>query len=628
MSDDAAFDALLDHLRLTRGFDFSAYKQSSLKRRIDKRMGTVGLTTYESYVDHLEVHPDEFGALFNSILINVTSFFRDAAVWEYVAAEALPALIRAKDGATPIRIWSAACATGEEAYTLAMVLTEALGEQAFKDRVKIYATDADEDALATARQAVYTPRQVEGVPPQHLAKYFTAVNGNYMFSKELRQSVILGRHDLIQDSPISRADLITCRNTLMYFNAEVQQRIVGRFHFGLNDGGLLLVGKAEVLFNHSALFQPLDLKLRLYRVTPKLQRRDRLLIAAQIGHDEPAPPAVLQVGLHEAAFDADPIAQFVVDASGTFVLANDQARHLFGLSSRDIGRPLRDLDLSYRPADIRSAIERAAAGRRPIVMKNVEWSAGPGDAREFDVQVTPLFDQAGAALGYKVSFADITRIRRLKAELQQSRNELETAYEELRSTNEELETTNEELQSTVEELETTNEELQSTNEELETINEELQSTNEELQTMNEEQRTRGGELNELNAFLKSILTSLRAGVVVVDRNLAVQVWNERAEDFWGLRSEEVRGAHLLNLDIGLPVAELKSDIKDILAEADGSRVTVVQATNRRGRGFACRVTSSPLRGGDHTVTGAILIMEDQRDVDGASGSDSSAGDAR
>ena len=484
MSDEAAFDALLAHLRRTRGFDFSAYKRSSLKRRIEKRMGTVGLADYESYLDHLEVHPDEFGALFTTILINVTSFFRDAAVWEYVAAEALPALIRAKDGASPIRIWSAACASGEEAYTLAMVLVEALGEQAFRDRVKIYATDADESAQAAARQAVYTPRQVEGVPPRHLAKYFTALNGNYMFS-------------------------------------------------------------------------------------------------------------------------------FVVDASGTFVLANDQARRLFGIPASDIGRPLKDLDLSYRPADLRSAIKRAAADRRPIAIKNVEWSVGPGDGREFDVEVTPPFDQAGATLGYEVSFADITRIRGLQAELQHSRHELETAYEELRSTNEALETTNEELQSTVEELETTNEERQSTNEELETINE-------ELQTMNEELRTRSGDLNELNAFLKSILTSLRAGIVVVDRSLAVQVWNERAEDLWGLRSEEVRGAHLLNLDIGLPVAELKSAIKDILAEADGSRVTVVQATNRRGRGFACRVTASPLRGGDHSVTGAILIMEDQQDVEGAS----------
>jgi two-component system CheB/CheR fusion protein len=169
------------------------------------------------------------------------------------------------------------------------------------------------------------------------------------------------------------------------------------------------------------------------------------------------------------------------------------------------------------------------------------------------------------------------------------------------------------------------EELQSTNEELETMNEELQSTNEELQTMNEELRTRSGELNEVNTFLNSILTSFRAGVAVIDRALQVQVWNDRAEDLWGLRADEARGMHLLNLDIGLPMTDLTSTIREVLTGADGNRVAVVQATNRRGRRFHCRVTCSPLVGGDHKVTGAILIMEDQRDFDDASSS-SSPGD--
>jgi two-component system CheB/CheR fusion protein len=624
MSEDV-FDALLDHLCQTRGFDFGAYKRASLKRRIDKRMESIGIKTYDAYLDHLEVHQDEFAALFNSILINVTSFFRDEPVWEFIASDVVPALIKAKDRGDSIRIWSAACASGEEPYTLAILFADALGEHAFRERVKIYATDVDEQSLAEARQATYSPRLVAGVSPQHLEKYFDHVNGNYVFSRELRRSVIFGRHDLIQDAPISRVDLVACRNALMYFNAETQARIIARMYFALKDTGILLLGKAEILFNHATMFVPLDLKRRIFRTTPKMSQRQRLLLASQASGQELAAPTLTHVRMREAAFDVDATPQIIVDAEGTLVLANDQARRQFGLSTRDLGRLLQDLELSYRPADLRSGIDQAITDKRPITIKDVEWRGGPGDGRVMDILITPLVDGAGAVLGQKVAFADVTPFRRLQDELAHSKQELETAMEELQSTNEELETTNEELQSTVEELETTNEELQSTNEELETMNEELQSTNEELQTMNDELRTRSGELNEANAFLNSILTSFRAGVAVIDRGLQIEVWNDRAEDLWGLRADEARGMHLLNLDIGLPMTDLTSTIREVLTGADGNRVAVVQATNRRGRRFHCRVTCSPLVGGDHNVTGAILMMEDQREFDAASSS-SSPGD--
>jgi two-component system, chemotaxis family, CheB/CheR fusion protein len=624
MSEDV-FDALLDHLCQTRGFDFGAYKRASLKRRIDKRMESIGIKTYDAYLDHLEVHQDEFAALFNSILINVTSFFRDEPVWEFIASDVVPALIKAKDRGDSIRIWSAACASGEEPYTLAILFADALGEHAFRERVKIYATDVDEQSLAEARQATYSPRLVAGVSPQHLEKYFDHVNGNYVFSRELRRSVIFGRHDLIQDAPISRVDLVACRNALMYFNAETQARIIARMYFALKDTGILLLGKAEILFNHATMFVPLDLKRRIFRTTPKMSQRQRLLLTSQASGQELAAPTLTHVRMREAAFDVDATPQIIVDAEGTLVLANDQARRQFGLSTRDLGRLLQDLELSYRPADLRSGIDQAITDKRPITIKDVEWRGGPGDGRVMDILITPLVDGAGAVLGQKVAFADVTPFRRLQDELAHSKQELETAMEELQSTNEELETTNEELQSTVEELETTNEELQSTNEELETMNEELQSTNEELQTMNDELRTRSGELNEANAFLNSILTSFRAGVAVIDRGLQIEVWNDRAEDLWGLRADEARGMHLLNLDIGLPMTDLTSTIREVLTGADGNRVAVVQATNRRGRRFHCRVTCSPLVGGDHNVTGAILMMEDQREFDAASSS-SSPGD--
>ena len=609
---DEQFEAILEYLRRARGFDFTAYKRSSLKRRLDKRMQIAGIDGYDRYLDYLQVHPDEFSALFNTILINVTSFFRDPPIWELVASDVLPELLAAKAPRDNLRFWSAGCASGEEAYTLAMLLSEALSLEGLRERVKIYATDVDEDALAQARLAVYTPRQVESVPPAFLQKYFERSNGNYVVQRDLRRTVIFGRHDLIQDAPISRVDFLSCRNTLMYFNSEVQGRIAARFYFALHEGGYLLLGKAEMLFNYGNMFLPQDLKRRLFRATHKLNQRERLLLLAQAGREETAAaeaPAT-PMGIGQAAFDTDTTSQIVVDADGTLVLANNPARRQFGLADKDIGRLLQDLELSYRPLELRSHIQQATSDRAPVAVKDVEWVVSPGEVRYYDITFAPLVDRTGGILGTKVTFADISRYKGLQNELQHSKQELETAYEELQSTNEELETTNEELQSTVEELETTNEELQSTNEELETMNEELQSTNEELQTMNEELRTRSTELNQVNSFMAAVLASLRAAVVVVDRQLQVQAWNHRAEDMWGLRENEVRGARLLDLDVGLPVQDLKGGIKKTLTGTTPSDVQTLTATNRRGKAFDCRVTCSPLVGADGAVQGAILVMED------------------
>src|SRR5262249_23576826 len=225
--------------------------------------------------------------------------------------------------------------------------------------------------------------------------------------------------------------------------------------------------------------------------------------------------------------------------------------------------------------------------------------------------VTPLFSTSGNRLGTSITFADVTRHRRLQEELQRSRQDLETAYEELQAANEELETTNEELQSTNEELETTNEELQSTNEELETMNEELQSTNEELQTTNEELRQRTNELNEVNGFLESILTSLNVGVAVLDRDLRVQAWNRRADDLWGLHAEEVEGKNFLNLDLGLPIEQLRQPIRQAMADGGGSAELTLPAVNRRGRPITCRATISRLTPTDgERPAGVVVIFEE------------------
>ncbi|HVJ22786.1 MAG TPA: CheR family methyltransferase, partial [Burkholderiales bacterium] len=478
--------------------------------------------------------------------------------------------------------------------------------------VKVYATDVDEEALGHARLGSYAEKDLEPLPAERRKRYFEPVNGRYVFRNDLRRAVIFGRHDLVQDAPISRLDLLVCRNAMMYFNAETQARILGRFHFALNgDGqgnGVLFLGRAEMLLTHGSLFTPLDLKCRIFAKVPPPARP---LAAA-------AAEAVLNGGsnmadnarLREQAMEDAVVARVVLDSSNALAFANARARVLFTLHPKDIGRPLQDLEISYRPVELRSLIEQAFAERRAVTMTSVERRFPGGETQYLDIIVAPLFEDGQKPLGTSVSFIDVTRYAKMHDELQRAREEVQTTTEELHSSNEELETTNEELQSSNEELETTNEELQSTNEELETMNEELQSTNEELQTVNEELRTRSEELNHVNAFLESVLTSMRAGALVANANLDVLRWNHRAEDMWGLRADEVQGKGLLNLDIGLPVGELRTIIRLCLAGEVGQQEIVVDAVNRRGKKIKCRVTCAPLVTAAKKREGVILTMEE------------------
>src|SRR5262245_20583542 len=317
MPDEARqFDGLLEYLKRTRGFDFNAYKRASLMRRVQKRMQTVSLESFSDYTDFLEVHPEEFGQLFNVILINVTAFFRDDQAWEYMREQVIPATVDGAGRHDAVRVWSAGCASGEETYSLAMYLCEAMGRDAFRDRVKIYATDVDDQALNQARAASYNEKQISVVPAALRDTYFAQEGDRFVFDKDLRRSVIFGRHDLIQDAPISRVNILVCRNTLMYFNTEAQARILARFHFALGEGGVLFLGKAEMLLTHSQLFSPLDLRRRIFRKVSKDNWRERMAIMNQASGDEAFNGDNGKDNLYPAAFDVGPNAQMIVDGNG------------------------------------------------------------------------------------------------------------------------------------------------------------------------------------------------------------------------------------------------------------------------------------------------------------------------
>ena len=369
--EDRVFESLLEYLRESRGFDFTGYKRSTLKRRVIKQMQSCNIDNLSEYLDYLQVHTEEFLALFNTILINVTAFFRDKPVWNYFQQQILPRILAERSLEEKIRIWSAGCASGEEAYTLAMIFAEELGLEQFRQRVKIYATDVDEEALNQARQASYSAKAVKAIPAELTEKYFEVMGGKYIFRPDLRRTVIFGRHDLVQDAPISRLDLLVCRNTLMYFNAETQTKILNRFHFALDNSGFLFLGKAEMLLTHSKLFTPVSLPHRIFKPVPLLNRRNSSQRRYPTTERDISNNFEYYLHLQEAAFDIVSTPQLIVDYNGNLILANLAARKMFNIDPLVLGNPLQDLEISYRPLELRSKIEQVQSERRLVVVRNV-----------------------------------------------------------------------------------------------------------------------------------------------------------------------------------------------------------------------------------------------------------------
>ncbi len=597
---DPDFDELLAFLREHRGVDFAGYKPTSLRRLVTRRMRDAGSPDLRHYLDRLQVDPPEITRLFDGLLINVTSFFRDPGTWEQLRTHLVPELLAALPDDAPLRLWSAACATGEEAYSLAMLMHELLGDDAYRERVKIYATDVDEPALAVARTGRYAEAALEALTPEQRETYFP----QQTFRADLRQNIIFGRHDLLADAPISRVCLLACRNALMYFTAETQGRVLERFAFALDGRGLLLLGRAEMLLTYSDVFFPVDLPRRVFR-TSRPGNRMRL---------SPAPPphrpeAEVVARLGTAAFLEGPQPQLVLADDTSLQLVNDEAVRRLGVSRQDLGRPFAELELSRRPVDLLAVVSEVLHGGRPQLLQDVSWSVQGGSEHWWTVQVAALGGEGGA-LGVQLNFLDVTRAHALSAELQTTHTALQGAHEQLQSSSEELATMNEELQSAIEELETTNEELQSTNEELETMNEELQSTNEELQTVNDELRERTLQISEVNGLLEGILSGLRSAVTVVDVNRVVLAWNARSELLFGLRSYEAEGVPLGSLEGSLPLAALSACADRVLASGEPTAPLEIRTAARLGGELVVLLSGTPLRDGTGRLRGAVLTMDE------------------
>jgi two-component system CheB/CheR fusion protein len=591
------FETLQAYVAQSRHLNLQDFAAAELEQAILERLSELGAATCSEYIDRLQVDPQEYARLLDRILLPKSVIQNDSELFDLLTTTVFPTLEN-----RPIenmRIWCVGCGTGEEAYSLAIALAERFGLVAVQQKVKIFATDDDDAALNIARPATYSAGSLEGLSSDLLSKYFTAGTGNFTFKNDLRRSVIFGRHELTNDAPISRMDLIICRGKLPFLNPDQQKKALARIKFALQSSAFLIVGKGEEIVDEPQLSK---LRSRIYsKVQTNLVERDESAYA------HPAEQVDETVRLQEGSFESGRVAQLIIDATGVMVGANRKARSTFGIAVQDLGRLVQDLEISYRPLELRSLIQQAIASRHSLIQPSTPRHLHNGRVQYFDVHVHPLCDDQHEIIGVTLQFDDVTEYQNLHEELTSLNQQLQTANEELQSTHEELETTNEELQSTNEELETINEELQSSNEELETMNDELQCTNTQLETGNTQQRELTTRINRSNIFLESILASIRSGVIVVDEQFKVMIWNERSADMWGLRADEVKGQSLFSLDIGLPINDFQSQLRQFPNGQDGYLEFETDAINRRGRSIKCKLRATPMVA--QSRKGTVLLIE-------------------
>ncbi|HEY9736029.1 MAG TPA: protein-glutamate O-methyltransferase CheR, partial [Trichocoleus sp.] len=406
--------------------------------------------SYQNYLQYLQSHPKEHVALLNDVLINVTSFFRDSEAWEYLTTEILPKIIASKQPDEPIRVWSAGCATGQEIYSLLILLAEQLGFETCLERVQGYATDLDENALALARKGFYREFEVKSVPPDLLQKYFEPTEEGYVFSPALRRVLVFGHHDLAQDAPMSKLDLLMCRNVLIYCNAEVQTSILARFHFAVRNTGFLFLGKAEALAQRRAIFTPVNLPQRVYKKELKLELEDYLSINSRLRKTSLPDSSKTQTLFWQTAYESSPTAQILVNITGDLVSANEQATLWFGLTLGEQNCSFQDSELA-NVINAYSIMKPFYCSRCSITLRNIEWDTG-GVIRYFDVAIAPVFNAQRYLLGVTLTFVDSTTNKHLNDSLKRTQNELRRVTQMLERAESQLDAARLELAATQQEI--------------------------------------------------------------------------------------------------------------------------------------------------------------------------------
>ncbi|GAB1545012.1 hypothetical protein NUACC21_76880 [Scytonema sp. NUACC21] len=451
------FEALLDYIKQNCGCDLTGNKRDSLTRRFQRRMQQLNIENYKNYLQYLIKHPEECTFLLDTIFINFSGFFRDRDHWNYLANNIIPKIIANKQPGERIRVWSAGCASGQEVYTLAMLLAEVLGIEQYLQRVQIFATDIDEDALNQARQGSYNNLEIAGIPSDLLSKYFQQTELGYVLRPQLRRPTVFGHHDLVVNAPMSKIDLLVCRNVLIYFKPETQATVLVRFHFALTDNGFLFLGKAESLANNQRIFAPVSLKHRIFAKAEKLSLKDHLLIRPQTPNKTEVDPLTTQIQITQAAFEKSPFAQLAVARNHRLLMANEQAYALFGLTKANLGARLQDLEIGQVVNSI-AFMRQLERSRHLLSLKNVEWVSKFGTTY-LDVYIIPILESSGKLLGANLTFIDVTGYLSLVNDVERLSSALLEVTQELQSTQELLDATSAELEFTYKELESLQREI-------------------------------------------------------------------------------------------------------------------------------------------------------------------------
>jgi two-component system, chemotaxis family, CheB/CheR fusion protein len=550
--------AILALLKARANLDFGCYRKPTLRRRIHRRMSLQHIASTAEYLRLLRSDEDEVKALRKDLLINVTSFFRDPQAWQILADQVIPAIVARRKEHDVLRVWVPACSSGEEAYSIAILLLEQLQRDRKRRHLQVFASDVDADALEVARAGLYPESISAGVTPERLRHFFSKEEHSYRVSKDLRECVVVAEQNLLTDPPFSKLDLISCRNLLVYLEPSVQDRLIGLLHFGLLEGGYLFLGSAESIGAHDDLFEPVSKKWRIYRrIGPT--RHDKVefpvIPASQASAPSLASPPVPSgvgriVAMQQVLLERYTPACVIVTRKGEMVHFSGSTHEYLlqpaGLATQDVFAQARD---GLQTA-LRAAVQKAIREERPITASaSVRRGGGSRRVKIVAEALKGSRDTEGLIL---IAFQDEPRPEEVPSApavvesggaeeplVRQLESELQTTRAELRSTVEQFETANEELKASNEEVMSANEELQSTNEELQTSKEELQSLNEELNTINAQLESKLRELERTNNDLDNLLTSTNVATIFLDPRLRIRRFTPAATRLFNLLPSDV-----------------------------------------------------------------------------------------
>jgi len=632
---DGARNELYTLLREQVGHDFSDYKPSTFLRRVERRMQVRNVHNLSGYVSFVKDHPDELRLLFRDLLIGVTSFFRDRAAFDYLERVAIPRLFDGKDAEHPVRVWVAGCATGEEVYSIAILLREQVEKLRTRPVLQIFATDVDENALAVARAGRYPVEVLEQVAKPRLERFFVREGKSYAVTKELREICLFANHSLVRDPPFLNIDLISCRNLLIYFNADLQNRVVPLFHYALRPAGYLFLGASEHVSQHGDMFTPVDKAHQLFQRTGQTRRPTLFPPVALRGGFRPSGPTGAEEGdktLQRAKallLERFVPAHVVVDDDWNVIHYSENTGKYLTLPAGPPTRRLLAMAGWELQLALRLAMHEARQGGRSVRRRGVAIRSETG-LRIFDLTIDPLATDSGT-LSWLVVFKDVappmqgdeagpdmpqptpegdTSARALDAgRMLQMERELRRVHDALQASVAEHETALEELKSSNEELISLNEEMQSSNEELESSKEELQSTNEELQTVNSELTVKMHELDASNNDLRNLFDSTQIAVVFLDRRLAIRSFTSAARQIFRLQPSDA-GRPLPDIANVLEYDGLARDLQDVQANSKPVERQLVSRDSQKH--YMVRIL--PYLDADRHVDGVVVTCIDVTDM--------------